>query len=167
AMRRRELILRLSSTAAAASVCWPLAAHAQQREGMRRIGFLTGLSADDVEGQARVAAFLTGLRELGWTVGRNLEIDYRAAGRDPDRYRKYAEELVALKPEVLLAGGTPAFAALQKATGTLPIVFANATDPAGPGYLARLVRPGRNTTGAMNYESRFTGKLLELRKQPA
>ena len=165
-MRRREFILRLGCAAAAVSV-WPLGVHAQQREGMRRIGFLTGLSADDVEGEARVAAFLKGLMELGWAVGRNLEMDYRAAGRDPDRYRKYAGELVALRPEVLLAGGTPAFAALQKTTRTLPIVFANATDPAGPGYLARLVRPGRNTTGVMNFESRFTWKLLELLKQLA
>src|SRR5207302_441901 len=161
-MRRREFIRLLGGTAA-----WPLAARAQQREDMRRIGFLTGLGAEDAEGQARVAAFLKGLAELGWTVGRNLEMDYRAAGRDPDRYRKYAGELVALRPEVLLAGGTPAFAALQQATRILPIVFANATDPAGPGYLARLVRPGRNTTGVMNFESRFTWKLLELLKQLA
>src|SRR5205823_2366321 len=165
-MRRREFILRLGCAAAAVSV-WPLAAHAQQREGVRRIGFLTGLSADDVEGQARVAAFRQGLGGLGWTVGRNLEMDYRAAGRDPDRYRKYAEELLALKPEVVLAGGTPALAALQQATRTLPIVFANATDPAGAGYLARLARPGRNTTGFVNFESRFGWKWLELLKQLA
>ncbi len=159
-MRRREFILLLGGTAA-----WPLAAHAQQRESMRRIGFLIGLPSEDAEGHARLAAFLQGLAELGWTVGRNLQMDYRAAQRDPDRYRKYAEELVALKPEVVVAGGTPALEALQRATRILPIVFANATEPAGGGYLARLARPGRNTTGFVNFESRFSWKLLELLKQ--
>src|SRR5205807_37598 len=161
-MRRRELIRLLGGTAA-----WPLAARAQQREDMRRIGFLTGLPAEDAEGQARLAAFLQGLTELGWTIGRNLQMDYRAAGRDPDRYRKYAEELVALRPDILVAGGTPALDALQQAARRLPIVFANATDPAGGGYLARLARPGRNTTGFLNFESRFAWKLLELLKQLA
>jgi putative ABC transport system substrate-binding protein len=132
---------------------------------MRRIGFLTGLGADDAEGQARLAAFLQGLAELGWTVGHNLEMDYRAAGRDSDRYRNYAKELVALRPDLLVAGGAPAVAALQQATRTLPIVFANATDPAGDGYLARLARPGRNITGFVNFEPRFGWKLLELLKQ--
>jgi putative ABC transport system substrate-binding protein len=160
-MQRREFITLLGGAMAA----WPLVARAQQLGSLPRIGFLTGLSADDAEGEARLAAFLQGLAELGWTVGRNLEMDYRAAGRDPDRYRKYAEELLALKPEVLLAGGTPALAALQQATRTLPIVFANATDPAGGGYIARLARPGRNTTGFVNFESRFGWKLLELLKQ--
>ena len=161
-MRRRELILILGGAAA-----WPLAAHAQQRASMRRIGFLIGLPADDAEGQARLAALQQGLAELGWTVGRNLQMDYRAAGRDPGRYRKYAEELVALRPEVVVAGGTQALEALQQATRTVPIVFANATDPAGAGYLARLARPGRNTTGFANFESRFAWKLLELLKQLA
>jgi len=164
AMRRREFILLLGGAAAA----WPLAAPAQQRASMPRIGFLIGLPADDAEGQARLAAFVQGLAELGWTVGRNLEMDYRAAGRDPDRYRKYARELVALAPEVVLAGGAPALAALQQATRTLPIVFANVSnDPAGTGYLARLARPGRNTTGFVNFEPRFGWKLLELLKQLA
>jgi putative ABC transport system substrate-binding protein len=94
-------------------------------------------------------------------------MDYRAAGRDPDRYRKYAEELVALRPEVAVAGGAPALAALQQATRTLPIVFANVTDSAGAGYLARLARPGRNITGFVNFEPRFGWKLLELLKQLA
>jgi putative ABC transport system substrate-binding protein len=164
-MRRREFILLLSGGAAWSSLLWPLAAHAQQRGSMRRIGFLIGLGADDAEGQARLAAFLQGLAELGWTVGRNLEMDYRAAGRDPDRYRNYAKELVALRPDLVVAGGAPALAALQQATRTLPIVFANATDPAGDGYLARLARPGRNTTGFVNFEPRFGWKLLELLKQ--
>ena len=162
-MKRREFILLIGGAATA----WPPAAPAQPGERVRRIGFLIGLPADDAEGQARLAAFLQGLAELGWTVGRNLEMDYRAAGRDPDRYRKYAKELAALAPELVLAGGTPAFEALQQATRRVPIVFANATDPAGAGYLARLARPGRNTTGFMNFESRFGWKLLELLKQLA
>jgi putative ABC transport system substrate-binding protein len=166
-MQRREFVTLLGGAAAVSSVSWPLAAHAQQRGSMRRIGFLTGLSADDTEGQARLAAFLRGLAELGWTVGRNLEMDYRAAGRDPDRYRKYAEELVALRPEVVLAGGTPALEALRQVARTLPIVFANATEPAGAGYVARLARPARNTTGFANFEPRFGWKLLELLKQLA
>jgi putative ABC transport system substrate-binding protein len=165
AMRRREFIRLLGGAAAVSSVSWPRAAHAQQRPNIRRIGFLTGLPADDAEGQARLAAFRQGLAELDWTIGRDLTMDYRAAGRDPERYRNYAEELVALKPDLVLAGGTPALAALQQATRTLPIVFANATDPAGDGYIARLARPARNTTGFANFEARFSWKLLELLKQ--
>jgi len=106
-----------------------------------------------------------GIGELGWAIGRNIEMDYRAAGRDPDRYRQYAEELLARMPDALLAGGAPALAALQQVARRLPIVFANATDPAGDGYVARLARPGRNTTGFVNFESRFGWKLLELLKQ--
>ena len=123
-MQRREFIFRLGGAAAVSSVSWPFAVHAQQRESTRRIGFLTGLPADDAEGQDRLAAFQRGLAELGWTVGRNLEIDYRAAGRDPDRYRRYAEELIALAPDVLVAAGASALAALQQTTSRLPIVFA-------------------------------------------
>lgn len=160
-MHRREFLL--GGVAAA----WPLAAHAQQREDVKRIGFLIGLPADDADGQARLAAFRQGLAALGWIVGRNLEMDYRAAGRDPDRYRKYAQELVALAPDVLLAGGASALAALQQATIRLPIVFANATDPAGGGYLGRVARPGRNITGFLNFEPRFGWKWLELLKQLA
>jgi putative ABC transport system substrate-binding protein len=162
-MRRREVITLLGG--AAATILRPSAAPAQQRGSVPRIGFLIGLSAEDAEGQARLAAFQQGLAQLGWTVGRNLEMDYRAAGRDPDRYRRYAEELVALAPDVALAGGAQALAALQQATPRLPIVFANATDPAGDGYIARLARPARNTTGFVNFESRFGWKLLELLKQ--
>ena len=162
-MQRREFVSFLAGMAAA----WPLAAHAQPRASLRRIGFLTGLPADDVEGQVRLTAFRQGLAELGWTVGRNLEIDYRAAEHDPDRYRQYAEELVALAPEVLLAGGASSLAALQQTARRFPIVFANATDPAGAGYLARLARPGRNITGFMNFEPRFGWKLLDLLMQLA
>src|SRR5262245_23244603 len=159
-MHRREFLL------GGAAAAWPLAAHAQ-REDIKRIGFLIGLPADNADGQARLAAFRQRLAALGWIAGRNLEMDYRAAGRDPDGYRKYAQELVALAPDVLLAGGASALAALQQSTMRLPIVFANATDPAGGGYLGRVARPGRNITGIMNFEPRFGWKWLELLKQLA
>ena len=161
-MHRRELVTLLGGAAA-----WPLAARAQQRDGARRIGFLIGLSADDADAELRRAAVLQGLAALGWIVGRDLEMDYRAAGRDPDRYRQYAGELVALAPDVLLAGGASALAALQRATPRLPIVFANATDPTGGSYIGRVARPARNVTGFLNFEPRFSWKLLELLKQLA
>jgi putative tryptophan/tyrosine transport system substrate-binding protein len=160
-MHRREFLL--GGVAAA----WPLAADAQQPDDVRRIGFLIGLPADNAEGQARLAAFRQRLAQSGWIVGRNLEMDYRAAGREPDRYREYAKELVALAPDVLVAGGASALAALQQTTIRLPIVFANATDPAGGGYLGRLARPARNITGFLNFEPRFGWKWLELLKQLA
>jgi putative tryptophan/tyrosine transport system substrate-binding protein len=160
-MHRREFLL------GGAAAAWPLAVHAQQRDDIRRIGFLIGLPADDADGQARLAAFRQGLAASGWIVGRNLELAYRAAGRDPDRYRRYAEELIALAPDVLVAGGASALAALQQTTSRLPIVFANATDPAGGGYLGRVARPARNTTGFLNFEPRFGWKFLELLKQLA
>jgi putative ABC transport system substrate-binding protein len=163
-IRRREFIAGLGG----AAVAWPLAARAQLSESVPRVAFLTGLSAEDPEGEARLAAFLHGLTERGWRVGRNLLMEYRAAGRDSDRYRQYAQELLALRPDVAVASGTPALEALQNAmTRRVPIVFANATDPAGAAYLARLARPGRNTTGFLNFESRFAWKWLELLKQLA
>ena len=160
-MHRREFLL------GGAAAAWPLTAHGQQGDDVRRIGFLIGLPADDADGQARLAAFRQGLAASGWIVGRNLELAYRAAGRDPSRYRRYAEELVALAPDVLVAGGASALAALQRTTSRLPIVFANATDPAGGGYLGRVARPARNTTGFLNFEPRFGWKFLELLKQLA
>src|SRR6516165_3857939 len=124
-MQRRKLILLLGSAAV-----WPLAGRAQQPETVPRVAFLTGLSAEDPEGEARLAAFLQGLTERGWRVGRNLQMEYRAAGRNSDRYRQYAQELLARRPDVAVAGGTPALEALQNAmTRRVPIVFANATDP--------------------------------------
>jgi putative ABC transport system substrate-binding protein len=170
-MHRREFLL------GGAAAAWPLAAHAQQRDDIKRIGFLIGLPADDGDGQARLAAFRQRLAALGWIVGRNLEMDHRAAGRDPDSYRKYAQELVALAPDVLLAAGASALAALQQATMRLPIVFANATDPAGGGYLGRVARPGRNITGILNFEPRVavllnatstaTGPMMEAMRAVA
>src|SRR5262249_6827721 len=126
-MRRREFIGLLGGAAAA----WPLETGAQQRTQMRHIGFLIGLPADDPEGHARHAAFLQGLQELGWTVGRNLRMDYRSAAGVLENYPKYAAELIAAGSDVLVAGGTAALAALMQATRTLPIVFANAVDPVG------------------------------------
>jgi putative tryptophan/tyrosine transport system substrate-binding protein len=160
-MHRREFLL------GGAAAAWPLTAHGQQGDDIRRVGFLIGMPADDADGQARLAAFRRGLAASGWIVGRNLELAYRAAGRDPDRYRRYAEELIALAPDVLVAGGASALAALQRTTSRLPIVFANATDPAGGGYLGRVARPARNTTGFLNFEPRFGWKFLELLKQLA
>ena len=161
-IRRREFVTLVGGAAA-----WPLAAWAQQRERTRHIGFLIGLPADDPEGHARHAAFLQGLQELGWTVGRNLRMDYRSAGGGADLYPKYAAELVALAPEVIVTGGTAALAALLQATRTVPIVFANAADPVGAGYVASLARPGGNATGFMNNEFGLAAKWLELLKQVA
>jgi putative ABC transport system substrate-binding protein len=162
-MQRRAFIKLLGGMIAVR----PTVLRAQQIGGIPRIGFLTGLPAEDPEGQARLAAFRQGMADAGYALGRNLEIDYRAAGRDPERYRQYAAELVMRAPDVLLAGGAPALAALQRATARLPIVFANATDPAGTAYVGRLARPARNTAGIVNFESRFGWKLIELLKQLA
>src|SRR5215468_9339136 len=132
-LRRREFVTLLGGAAA-----WPLAARAQQGEQMRRIGVLTPFAADDPEGQARITAFVQGLQQLGWTDGRNLRIDIRWGLGDAERLRRYSVELVALAPDVLLAGGTGALAALQQATSTLPIVFANVQDPVGLGHVHSL-----------------------------
>ena len=162
-MRRRNFITLLGGAAA-----WPLVARAQQRERMRRVGFLlTTIAADDPEGQSRITAFVQGLERLGWSDGRNLRIDYRWGLGDVDRQHRYAAELVALGPDVLLAGGNGALTALQQATRTQPIVFANVIDPVGSGYVASLARPGGNATGFMSVEFGQSGKSLELLKQIA
>ena len=162
-MRRREFIILLGG----AAVAWPLAARAQQADRMRRVGVLVNRVADDAEEQARLAAFLQGLQELGWTDGRNVRIDYRWAATDADRSRTFAAELVALAPDVILASGSQSVAALQQATRTVPIVFANVIDPVGAGYVARLVRPGGNATGFTAFEYSLSGKWLELFKEIA
>ena len=161
-MKRREFVSLLGGVAA-----WPLAARAQQREKMRRIGVLMNLTADDAEGQGRLAAFQQGLQEAGWSVGRNVRIDLRWAAGDTELYRGHAEELVALAPDVFLAAGSLAARALQKVTRTIPIVFANAADPVGGGLVASLARPGGNSTGFINFEFSMGGKWLELLKQIA
>ena len=162
-MRRREFITLLGG----AAVAWPLAARAQQPEQMRRIGVLTNLVADDPEAQARVGAFLQGLQELGWAVGRNMRIEYRWGAGDADRTRGYAAELVALAPDVILTSGASALAPLLQATRSVPVVFAQVPDPVGAGFVNSLARPGGNTTGFITYEYGLSGKWLELLTQIA
>jgi ABC-type uncharacterized transport system substrate-binding protein len=162
-IQRREFIVTLGGAAAA----WPLAARAQPDGRMRRIGVLMNLPSDDPEGMARLAAFLQGLQELGWVVGRNVRIDYRWSTGDADRIRGYAAELLALAPDVILSSGTPTVAALQQATRTVPIVFAQVADPVGAGYVESLARPGRNITGFAAQEYVLGAKWLELLKEIA
>jgi putative ABC transport system substrate-binding protein len=161
-MKRREFITLLGGAAAA----WPLAARAQS-ERMRRIGVLTPFAADDSESMARIAAFLQGLGELGWAVGRNVRIDYRWSAGDPDLTRKAATELVALAPDVILATGTPVTAALQQASLSVPIVFAQVPDPVANGFVASLARPGGNTTGFTTYDYAGSAKWVEVLKEIA
>jgi putative ABC transport system substrate-binding protein len=161
-MTRRELIALLGSTAAA----WPFAARAQPDERIRRIGVLVYLTADDAEGQARLAAFAQALEQLGWSEGRNLRIDTRWANADD--IRRHAAELAALAPDVLLAAtGTATVAPLLQATRTVPIVFVLVIDPVGAGFVESLARPGGNATGFLMFEYGLSGKWLELLKQIA
>ncbi|MGB8444717.1 MAG: ABC transporter substrate-binding protein, partial [Pseudolabrys sp.] len=147
---------------------WPLAARAQQGEQMRRIGVLTsGAAADDPDGQVRSAAFVRGLQQLGWTDGRNIRIDYRWGAGDADNMRKYAAELVALAPDVILASGTASVAPLLQATRTVPIVFVQVTDPVGAGFVDSLAHPGGNATGFLLFEYAISAKWLELLKEIA
>src|SRR5947209_9020048 len=127
-----------------AAATWPLAARAQQPDRMRRIGVLAPFAADDPEEQARVAAFVQGLQQLGWTDGRNVQIDYRWAAGDAERIRRYAAELITLGPDVILATGGTTVGPLQQATRTVPIVFVLVPDPVGAGFVASLARPGGN-----------------------
>ena len=162
-MKRREFITLLGG----AAVAFPLAASAQQRERTRRIGVLMNLASDDAEGQARLAAFLQGLQEAGWAVGRNMRIDLRWGGGDPESFRKQASELVALAPDIVFASGIPAATPLVPATRTVPIVFAQVVDPVGAGLVASLARPGGNATGFTSPEYGFAGKWVELIKEIA
>jgi len=161
-MKRRELISLLGGAAA-----WPLAARAQSRERTRRIGVLVGLGADDSQAQARNAAFLQGLGELGWIVGRNLQIDFRWGGGNPRRFRGQAAELVALAPEVIVAMGASVARPLLQTTRTVPIVFVQVTDPVSSGYVASLARPGGNATGFASFKSDISAKWIELLKEIA
>ena len=162
-MRRREFIVLLGSATAAG----PSAARAQQPERMRRVGVISALTADDSEALARNAAFLQGLGELGWTVGRNVRIDYRWSAGNLENSRKYAAELVALAPDVILAPSGANVGELQQASRTVPIVFAGVIDPVGSGFVDSLVRPGGNATGFLLFEYSLSGKWLELLKQIA
>jgi putative tryptophan/tyrosine transport system substrate-binding protein len=162
-MRRRDFITLIGGAAAA----WPFAARAQHPERMRRIGGLMSTPADDKEGQARINAFVQGLRELGWIDGRNVRIDTRWAAGDADRGRQYATELVTLMPDVILASGGSVVGPLLQATRTVPIVFTQTPDPVGAGFVNNLARPGGNATGFSVFDYSFGGKWLELLKQIA
>src|SRR6516162_11929981 len=145
---RRRAFVALGGVAA---VAWPLATRGQQPEQMRRIGVLMNRAADDPQGQASLKAFQQALQQLGWSDGRNVQIDVRWGKNDVDRSRGYAQELVTLAPDVFLASGTVSVTALQYVTRTLPIVFARVSDPVGAGVVDTLARPGGNATGFMNY----------------
>ncbi len=162
-MKRREFITLLGG-----AVSWPLAARAQQADRLRHIGVLMASAADDAQSQARIAAFLQGLQQLGWTDGRNVRIDTRWATTNPDDIRRHAAELAALAPDVILAAtGTATVAPLLQATRTVPIVFAVVIDPVGAGFVASLARPGGNATGFTIFEYGMSGKWLELLKEIA
>jgi putative tryptophan/tyrosine transport system substrate-binding protein len=163
-MRRREIIGLLGGAATA----WPLiAARAQQGERVRRVGVLSGLGDNDPEGRARIAAFQDELQKLGWTAGRNLELDVRWAAANAEHLQTMPAELVKLAPDVILASATVSLAALRRATSTIPIVFAQVTDPVGAGFVKSLARPGGNITGFTQHEFSISVKWLELLKELA
>ena len=162
-MRRREFITLLGGAAVAS----PLAARSQPAERMRRVGVLLGLVANDPEGQARIARFQQALQQLGWIDGRNLRTDIRWGGGNVDDIRKYAAELVALAPDVILATASVSVGPLLQATRSVPIVFTNVPDPVGAGFVGSLARPGGNATGFLQFEYGMSGKWLELLKEIA
>jgi putative ABC transport system substrate-binding protein len=166
-MHRRDFITLLGGAAAASAASWPLAARAQQPSQVRRIGMLIGYTENDPETQARLAAFRQGLDHLGWTEGRNVRIDYRFAPAGPDQAQRFAKELLALRPDILVGNSTPATAALLRETRTIPVVFVGVSDPLGSGFVASIARPGGTTTGFTNFEPSLIGKWLELLKQVA
>ena len=162
-MRRRDFI-----QAFAVSTTWPLAAHAQQADHMRRIGVLMGYPENDLEGPAFFAAFREGLQKLGWIEGRNIRLDTRwVSPEDAEARQRFAKELVALQPDLILSSVTPTTAALLQQTRTIPIVFATVSDPVGSGFVASLARPGGNVTGFQALLSSLGGKWLELLKEIA
>jgi len=160
---RRKLLVALGVAAAA----WPLAAHAQQPERVGRIGVLMAYAQNDREYQSYLAAFREELQKLGWTEGRNVQIDYRWAALDPELMRRFARELIALQPDVILSSSSPTTASLLQETRSIPIIFANIADPVGSGLVASLSRPGGNATGFMLFEGSLAGKWLELLKEIA
>src|SRR6516164_7257051 len=163
-MRRRDFIKVVAGSAFA----WPLAAHAQQAEPMRRVGVLMGFPKSDSQAQGYIAALQDGLQKLGWTEGRNLLIDTRwATPADADAMQRSAKELVALQPDLILSNTTPTTAALLQQTRTIPIVFAMVVDPVGSGFVASFPRPGGNVTGFVVTEGTLGGKWLELLKEIA
>jgi putative tryptophan/tyrosine transport system substrate-binding protein len=161
-LHRRDFITLLGGAAA-----WPVAARGQQAEPIRRIAMLSGLAASDPEAQARVTAFQQGLKELGWNVGRNLQIDFRWSIGDPAEMQSVAKELLERKPELIIGMTTPAVTALVQETKTVPIVFGGIVDPVGSGFVSNMARPGGNVTGILNFEFSMGGKWLETLKQVA
>ena len=163
-MKRREFITLLGG----AAVAWPTAARAQQPERMKRIGVLMGYPESDSEAQTKIAAFQDGLQKLGWTEGRNTRIDTRwATPADAESMERFAKELVALQPDLILSSTTPTTAALLQQTRAIPIVFATVADPVGSGFVASFPRPGGNVTGFVVFEASLPGKWLELLKEIA
>jgi ABC-type uncharacterized transport system substrate-binding protein len=162
-MKRREFITLLGGTV----IAWPLAARAEQRERLRRIGVLMNITADDPEAQTRMTAFVQELGQLGWIADRNVKIDSRWSAADNERVRRHAAELVALAPDVIVTNSSQPVAALIEVTRTVPIVFAGVPDPVGAGFVNSLARPGRNVTGFLLFEYGLSGKWLELLKQIA
>jgi putative tryptophan/tyrosine transport system substrate-binding protein len=162
-MRRRDFVKAIASS----SVAWPLAAGAQQTDQVRRVGVLMNVAPEHPEGQPFVAAFRQALQRLGWTEGRNIHIDIRWGENDVERDRRYAADLVALTPDVVLAAGTLSVTALQRVSRTLPIVFVDVSDPIGAGLVERMDRPGGSTTGFMIFEYSLSAKWIELLKQVA
>jgi len=162
-MRRRDFIAGIAGSAAA----WPLTAHAQQGDRMRRMGVLMGYAENDSEAQAWVAAFREELEKLGWTDGRNISIETRWAASDAEAMRRFAKELVALQPDIIVSQLTVTTAALLEQTRTIPIVFAMVADPVGSGFVASLSRPGGQVTGFATLEDSLAGKWLELLKEIA
>src|SRR5829696_3036580 len=160
---RREVIALLGGTA----VGLPLGARAQQPDRMRRIGALMHISESDREGQARIKAFRQSLEALGWVEGRNLTIEYRWTGGDPQRARSAASEMASLAPEVILSHSGPMLSAIRDATRTVPIVFVQVVDPVGQGFVESLARPGGNITGFTHFEPEMGGKWLEILKEVA
>ena len=160
-MKRREFIMLLGGATAA----WPVAARAQQPDRVRRIGVLTGYGESDLEAQARLAIFRQSLQQLGWTIGRNLFVDYRWSRGDTEQARSLAKELVELRPDVILGETTSSVRALQQTTAAIPIVFTNFSNPLGSGFVASMARPGGNITGFTNFESSMGGKWLEVLKE--
>jgi putative ABC transport system substrate-binding protein len=163
ALRRRDFITLFCGAAAVT----PLAARAQQGERMRRIGVLINLAAENPEAQARITAFAQGMQEAGWTIGRNVQVEYRWGGGGADAIAKHAAELVALAPDVVLASTSVSVAALQKVSRTIPIVFVQLIDPVSGGFVASLAHPGGNATGFTVFEYGISGKWLELLKEIA
>jgi putative tryptophan/tyrosine transport system substrate-binding protein len=162
-MRRREFLGLVGS----AATVWPLSAHAQQIDRVRKVAVLMNLAAEDLEVKARLQAFLQSLRKTGWIEGENLRTEVRWASGNAERFHQYARELVGSAPDVILASASPSVAALQQVTRSVPIVFANVIDPVGAGFVTSLARPGGNATGFTSFEYSISGKWLELLKELA